>query len=280
MRQWIVAACISCAIAAAQTTATDVFEKAPPEIDEALRARVAKFFQAHVDSKFRQAEEVIADDSKEFFYNMKKSRYFGFEIIRINYSDNFTKATVVTGVEVEWRSPRIGVMKVKPPMTSLWKLENGQWYWYVVPQKDWDTPWGRMNPGPDPQSNKTMAALFKGVDPQAVVQQVAVSTSEIRLKGYEASEGRATITNSLPGEVQLRLTAPTAPGLDVKIDKTTLKSGEVATIAVQYNPATKEPKPTSEVRVNIDPIGQIYPITLTFEVQPEIRKLLPKEAQK
>src|SRR5215203_3723879 len=162
MGKWIVAALASCAVLVGQTQATDVFDKAPPELDNALRARVAKFFQAHVDAKFRQAEEVIAEDSKDFFYNMEKQKYFGFEIVRINYSENFTKATVVTGVEVEWRSPRVGVMRVKPPLTSLWKLENGQWYWYVVPQKDWDTPWGRMNPGPDPKDPNKIMAMFKG----------------------------------------------------------------------------------------------------------------------
>jgi hypothetical protein len=279
MRTWMLAGVVSCAIAAAQTTATDVFDKAPPEIDQALRGRVAKFFQAHVDGKFRQAEEVIAEDSKDVFYNMEKSRYLGFDIVRINYSENFTKATVVTGVDMEWRSPRVGVMRVKPPLTSLWKLENGQWYWYVVPQKDWETPWGRMKPGPDPDQNKVMA-LFKGVNRDDVLRQVAIDATEIRLKGYEASEGRAKISNAMPGDVQLRLTAPKAPGLDITIDKTTLKSGETATISVKYNPATKEPKASSEIRVDVDPVGHVFRVALVFDVQPEIQKLLPKELQK
>ena len=155
-----------------------------------LRESVAKFFNAHVQGKFRQAEEVIAEDSKDFFYNMEKQRYIGFEIIRINYSENFTKATVVTAVEVEWRSPRIGVMRVKPPMTSLWKQENGKWVWYVIPQKDWDTPWGKMQPGPDDPTNSKMMQLFKGVDVQTVNNQVSIDRTEMRLSGYEASQGR------------------------------------------------------------------------------------------
>jgi hypothetical protein len=279
MRKWILAAFVSCAVLAAQTKPTDVFEKAPPEVDEALRARVAKFFQAHVDSKFRQAEEVIAEDSKDFFYNMRKSHYFSFDIVRINYSENFTKATVVTGVELEWRSPRIGVMRVKPPLTSLWKLENGQWYWYVVHQKDWESPWGRMHPGPDP-SQKKAAAVFKGVDPKDVLQQVSVDTTEIRLKGYEASSGRATISNGMPGDIQLRLAAPPMSGLVVKLDKTTLKSGEQASISVEYKPATTEPKPAAQISVNVEPTGQVYNVALTFDIQPELKKLLPKELQK
>ena len=72
MRKWMLAAFVSCAVVAAQTKPTDIFEKAPPEVDNALRERVSKFFQAHVDGKFRLAEEVIAEDSKDFFYNMEK----------------------------------------------------------------------------------------------------------------------------------------------------------------------------------------------------------------
>ena len=78
--------------------ATDLFQKAPPAVDEALRARISKFFQAHIDGKFRQAEVLVAEDSKDFFYSANKPKYLGFEIKEIAYSENFTKAkaTVVT----------------------------------------------------------------------------------------------------------------------------------------------------------------------------------------
>jgi hypothetical protein len=281
MRRWILTALLTCAVAAGQSeaTATDVFDKAPPELDEALRARVSKFFQAHVDGKFRMAEEVIAEDSKDFFYNMEKRRYFSFDIVRINYSNNFTQAIVVTANEMEWRSPRIGVMRVKPPVTSQWKFENGQWFWYVVPRTDWDTPWGRMNPGPDPPKNQIMA-MFKGVDREQVRSQVKIDNQRILLKSYEASSGKTVISNGMPGDIQLRMSAPPVKGLVVKIDKTTLKSGEQATITFDYKPETKEPKPRTDVTVNVDPIGQVYRISLTFDIPEELKKKLPQELQK
>ena len=76
---------------------------------------------------------------------MEKSKYLSFEILKIKYEENFTKATVVTGVEMEWRNPRTGTMIVKPPINSLWKIETGEWCWYIVPSKDWKTPYGTMN---------------------------------------------------------------------------------------------------------------------------------------
>jgi hypothetical protein len=51
-----------CAVAAAQQPA-ELFSKAPPTVDAALRARISKFYQLHVESKFRQAEALVAEDT-------------------------------------------------------------------------------------------------------------------------------------------------------------------------------------------------------------------------
>lgn len=278
MRNWILVTVVSCISAAAQSAPTDVFDKAPPEIEEALRANVNKFFQAHVDGKFRAAEEVVAEDSQDYFYNMEKKRYLSFETVRINYSENFTKAQVLSAVEVEWRSPRIGVMRVKPPMTSLWRLDNGKWAWYVVPRKDWDTPWGRMNPGPDDPSK--VARMFKGVDVQTVARQVTVDKDKFLLSGYEPSSAEATISNSMPGEIRLRLEAPARPGLEVKLDKEVLKAGEQARLSISYNPPTKEPKSAARIMVQVEPTGRTLTFDLTFDIQPELKKRLPEELLK
>jgi hypothetical protein len=291
MRRCTLAVVVSCALmaenAAAQSqpqarpeqpTATDVFEKAPPQIEEPLRANVAKFFQAHVDGKFRQAEEVIAEDSKDAFYNMEKRGYFGFEIIKIKYSEDYTKATVVTTLDMEWRSPRIGVMRVKPPLSSLWRLENGKWVWYVVASKDWETPWGKMQPGPDQQ--KSIMTAFQGVNVNDVLKQVAIDRTEIRLRGYEASQGQAAIENNMPGQVRLRLDAPTYQGLQVTLDKTELVAGQTARVLVKFTPETTDPKPTTRVSIHVEPTGRVFHLDIVFDVQPELRKLLPKELQK
>ena len=50
-----------------------------------------------------------------------------------------------------------------------------------------------------------MMQLFKGVDIQTVNRQVSIDRSEMRLSGYEASQGQAVIANSMPGEIRLRL---------------------------------------------------------------------------
>ena len=97
-----------------------------------LARECRQILQRRTSKEVPQAEEVIAEDSKDFFYNMEKQRYLGFEIIRINYSENYHESYSRNRRRGRLASPRVGVMRVKPPMTSLWKQENGKWCWYVV----------------------------------------------------------------------------------------------------------------------------------------------------
>ena len=111
---------------------TDLLSKAPPDVDEALRARVSKYYQAFVDAKPRRAEPLVAEDSQDFFYNMKKTQLLSFEIGKIEYSDSFTKAKAVVIAETYVMALGFGSKPVKVPITSLWKLVDGQWYWYIT----------------------------------------------------------------------------------------------------------------------------------------------------
>ena len=134
------------AAALAQSPA-ELFEKAPPQVDEALRARVTRFYQAHVEGKFRVADQYVAEDSKDAFFSADKRRFGGFEITRISYSDSFAKARVVTTVDDEFVNP-LGRYAVKMPLTTLWKLDQGEWFWYVVPSDGpKETPFGKMKAG-------------------------------------------------------------------------------------------------------------------------------------
>src|ERR1700682_756304 len=85
---------IAWALASGQDN-SDLFEKAPPPIDEALRARVTQFYQAFTSGKFREAYPLVAEDSQDAFFAASKDTLKSCEILRIRYSDNFTKADVV-----------------------------------------------------------------------------------------------------------------------------------------------------------------------------------------
>src|SRR5688572_16111719 len=112
MRVTIATLILACAPAFAESP-TAVFDKAPPQVENALRERIAKFFEAHISGKFRLAEQVVHDDSQDIFYNSQKQKFISYEIVKIDYSENFTKATVVTAVEMDWHTARLGKIRVK-----------------------------------------------------------------------------------------------------------------------------------------------------------------------
>jgi hypothetical protein len=242
-------------------------EKPPAEVDEALRARITKFYQAHVDGKFRAAEQLVAEDSRDFFFEMEKQRYLGFEPPQVTYSDNFTKAKAITVVSAEWRIARMGKMVVKPPMTTYWKLDNGQWYWYHLTEKYVDTPFGRaVVPDEKDADMERRAASFKKVSPADLVDQVKVDKSAVALSSYQPASGEVSVSNNLPGQVTVEVNYPPIDGLTVTVDKKVLKTGESAKVLFDCKPTNSAPKGTITANIVVQPLNQIFPITVTFAV--------------
>src|SRR5262249_39351996 len=68
----------------------DLFSKAPPAIDEVLRSRITEFYQAHKEGKFRLAEKLVAEESKDIFFEADKRRCREFKIARVSYEEQFT----------------------------------------------------------------------------------------------------------------------------------------------------------------------------------------------
>src|SRR5579863_9630240 len=110
---------------------SDLFDKAPPAIDEALRARIDKFYGAFVSGKFKDAYLLVTDDSQDAFFELSKDQYKSYEIVKIRYSENFTKAVAVVGVKSDWRWHGV-VTPTTFPLTSNWEVVDGQWYWHYV----------------------------------------------------------------------------------------------------------------------------------------------------
>src|ERR1700691_5106919 len=67
---------------------------AAAEAEAALRARVEQFYQLQVDKKFRQAEALVAEESKDDYYNRSKPDIKGFSIQEIQLLDDNTRARV------------------------------------------------------------------------------------------------------------------------------------------------------------------------------------------
>ena len=268
-----------------------VFEKAPPDVESALRARVNQFYQYFVDGKFRLADALVAEDSKDTFFAAEKRRYKACVVGNITYSDNFTKAKAVTTCDTEYffaanRFP------VKLPIVSLWKLENGDWYWYVIPASEQDTynsPFGpvkRPDAASGGQQTPDTPAAPSIPDPASVLARVRngvhVDRTKLSFNGAKASKEEIHLKNTLPGRATIVAQFSGIPGLKVTPMKSDLGANGEVTMTFAFDPkdptvncaeclAHPQSRLAGTVTLRVEPTGQTVPVTVEF-VTPKQQK--------
>jgi hypothetical protein len=242
----------------------DLFQKAPPAVDEALRARIAKFFQLHVDGKFRQAEALVADETKDFFYSANKPKYLGFEIKNIVYTDDFTKAKAVVVAQMIVMAPGFLDKPVPVPIPSRWKLVSGEWYWYIDEDELNMTPFGKMKGGTPAPGGSHVPAIPGPEEAAKLLAGVKAENEEVVLKAKEPGSAEFTIVNTMPGFVSLSLDELQFPGISLKLDATKLAAGAKAHVTLDWKPGLYLPRAV-EVRVRVQPTNQLLRLRAKFE---------------
>lgn len=272
----------ACLCLCGQQSPNDLLEKAPPDIDEALRARVTRFFQAYVDGNYNGAFDTVAKESKNAYFLASKYTCTKFEIVKITYSEKFTRASTLVACDSDFAAHGYRI-PTKIPITSFWKMIDGVWYWYTVPKTEETTPWGTMKGGPGTPGEQASAPVMTPTLPnrmptlEEIVGMVAFDKHNVRLSSYEPASDVVTITNNMPGQITLALDYLPMPGFTAKIDRTTLKSREHAKITLECKPEDKAAKRALDVYVKVAPLNQSIPIHIVFAIPPEIEKLLPKQ---
>ena len=238
----------------------DPFQPKPPAgVDAALRARVQEFFDLHVKGQFRKAEELVAEDTKDFFYSGNKPRYLSFEISRIDYSEKFTRAKVTVVCEQYIMMPGFADRPMKVPTPSTWKLENGKWYWYVDQDALLNTPWGRMKPGPFPEKGAGPPPSLASIPTSAdfLYKLIRLDKTAVQLKAGESAE--VTIASGAPGPVMLSVPAD-LPGIEATLDKGTLPGGGKATLTLRAAQGAK----SGVLNIQVEPTMQRLPLQITI----------------
>lgn len=245
-------------------TPTDLFHKAPPAVDEALRARIAKFYQLHVDGKFRQAEGLVAEESKDFFYSSNKPKYLGFEIKGIEYSDDFTtaKATVI-GQRIVMM-PGFADKPMPVPEPSRWKLVNGEWYWYVTDDDLYQTPFGRMKPSTAGTGPAAAPVIPSQQEMTKVIAEVRADKKEVILEAGKESSGEFLIANTMAGTINLTLEAPHGPGFEARLDESVLPPGGKAKVTVEWKPGLRQAPKWLQMVVRVEPTNRVIPLRVKF----------------
>jgi hypothetical protein len=242
--------------------AGDAFNKPPADVDQALRARITEFYDLHVKGEFRKAEALVADDTKDFYYSANKTKYLSFDIARIDYSDNFTRAKATVVCEQYIMLPGFLGNAMKVPTPSTWKLVDGTWYWYVDPESLRMTPFGKMTPGPPKESTPAPATKvipeIPTTVPDFIYQQVKVDKTSVTLKTGDSEQ--VTITNSAPGPMNISLTG-SVPGVNVKLDRTVLNAGEKAVLTLKAEYDAK----SGVLSIQVEQTNQVIPIQVAIK---------------
>jgi hypothetical protein len=234
-------ALLICATACFAQSPADLFNRPPEDVDRALRARITEFYQDHVEGKFRQAEALVAEDTKDYYYSANKTKYLSFEIRKIDYSEGFTRAKALIMCEQYIMMPEFNNKPMKVPTPSTWKLADGQWYWYVDQDALRQTPFGKMTPGPYPKGAAPATAMPPSIPnleqmEKLFSQQVKVDKTSVTLKPGESEQ--VTITNGAKGPITVELMGK-IPGVDVKLDEMNIPAGEKAVLTLRAGAAAK-----------------------------------------
>ena len=253
-------------------------QTAPPEIDQALRARVTEFFNYHVEGAtgFRKAMDLVAEDTKDYYFSAQKIQFKSFKIDNITYSDHFAKAVVTLSGQRMWQlSPQFPAVEVTQPMSTSWKIENGKWVWYREAGTDTNlTPMGPSNPaalGPGGGKLPPLDLSQGGIDKRAadLLKQSSISKSEVTLSASHPSSERLVFHNGQPGSVLLSVeVGAKLEGFSAVLDKANVNAGEDVALKIHYDPAsqTDAPRPVT-VRVMVAPFNQTFPVTVKFSAE-------------
>jgi hypothetical protein len=259
----------------AQTPAEPA-EKAPPAVDQALRARVEQYYHAFMEGKFKDAYLLVTEDSQNAFMEADKDQYKACETIKIRYEDKFTKATVVESCKTDWvwhgiRTPTTF------PITSNWKIVDGKWFWFYVRPKVMPFPFSPTGfiPIPSEAAMARDAAIPKDMQKAArnILSEIKLDKEAVNLLPDQTSQDVIHIHNGMPGEIQLQMDKLAIPGLKISLGKSKLEANEDTTLTFEYDLSSsdiacidcaKKIKGTPFVALHVIPTGQIFNILITF----------------
>jgi hypothetical protein len=223
-------------VAAFAQTDVPPAEKPPADVDQAVRARVNEFYTLLKDQQYRKGESFVSDDTKDYYYEGSKPVVHAFEIIDVQYSNNFTHAKVTTKCTTPLVVPGFPQSEVSLKIPTLWRLENGNWYLYEDSTKMFNL---------DGLQKKVEAAIAAAPVPGAAVSgmpkeipqtpafamgKMQVDKTDIELTA--GAEAQIQISNGSAGRMELELGYP-LPGIEAKLDRTAVDHGEKAVLTLK-----------------------------------------------
>ena len=230
--------------------------------EAALRARVEQFFQLQVDKKYRQGASMVADDSKDAYYDSKKFNIKNFAIQSIELTDNNTKARVTIKAKVTMTIPAMGPVDFDAPTPTLWKIEKGQWCYYTDTTQGVQTPFGFIKAQQGGAPNGPAASQIQAPSPADLASLVKVDRTRLELTRGGAPE-KVVVSNGLPGGVDVEISPASREGMKVNIEKKHLEAGEKTSI--DFSATSNAPAVNQVFNIVVSPLGIQLPVVVSMK---------------
>jgi hypothetical protein len=227
--------------------------------EAALRARAQQFFDMQVAKKYRPAEDMVAEDSKDEYYNGNRYNIKSYTIQNVELLADSSRATITIKAKTTLTALGVPPIDLDVSLTSLWKLEDDRWVWYVDPTALLNTPFGKIRPTPNggPPPSITPGNL---PDLSALQQSVKADKTSVTMSLSEPVQ-TVIISNELPGPVDLvELDSDKIAGLSSELGKKHLEAGEKTTLRLKL---VGEAKGKGTLHVLASPIGTQLDIAVT-----------------
>jgi hypothetical protein len=147
-----------------------------------------------------------------------------------------------------------GPMDFDAPITTSWKIEDGKWVWYVGPAIALQTPFGTLKPTAG-NTDAPVNSAQKAMDLKSLRSLVKIDRDLVEMTADDSVQ-TVTVTNDLPGGVDLAIQPYRIPGLSAQLTNTHLEAGEKTTLSLRAGIGGKGEGmvrlAVSPVQVNLD----------------------------
>jgi hypothetical protein len=232
-----------------------LFDKAPAEVDRALRSRIDEFYRYHVNGETLNALDLVAKDTRQYFFDTAKPRFISFELERIKYDAGFTHATTTVQVERAVMLPGFDGEVMKMAVVDEWKIDNGVWCWWVDPAKRNLTPFSEKPATPGPMAGSKVHASSASIPPtiDAVYDLVRSDKNAVNIK--PGASDAVLIGNGMTGPVTPVIVSK-PDGVEASLSAKEIEPSGRITVTVKAGPGAQ----SGDLVVRIDPIGKLITI--------------------
>ena len=254
------------------------FPEAPPEVEKALRGRVMEFYTRFQQRKYRQAEALVDEESRDYFYASSKKPIMSFELVSMEFGEYFQKAKVLVNVMV--MLPMMGPRPVAFPLTGDWRWIEDNWYIHMASSKPGTIKQGPFGPMVINPEGAAAAGAYQGManySPKTVKQSLRkmyhVEPNTLRFPQEPSQPITHTVRFINPGPARLSVSATnkthTLPGLKIEFDGRKVEPGEKLPITFTYQ-AKKQPlQGKYDIVFSVLPLKQQFAVTVSFAEQAE-----------